>query len=222
MAASVVDSSHNLSGGDALIERRAPRRCTCARAGRCAPAPATAEWDGLREPERAAWSAYCNGYRADRADHPANCLDWAEAAAFCAWARKRLPSEEEWEWAARNGPRGTTYPWGNDLPRHRPCWNGEGNEAGIARRTGTCPVGSHPGADGASGVKDLAGGVWEWTSSGAVVFADSRGRGGSPARIARGGGWADVDPAYLAAGVRVKHVPTRRSPDLGFRCARAP
>ncbi len=80
----------------------------------------------------------------------------------------------------------------------------------------------HPGADAESGVKDLAGGVWEWTSSSTVVFADSRGRGGSPARIARGGGWADVDPANLTAGIRVKYIPTRRSPDLGFRCARDP
>ncbi len=71
-------------------------------------------------------------------------------------------------------------------------------------------------------MKDLAGGVWEWTSSSTVVFADSRGRGGSPARIARGGGWADVDPANLTAGIRVKYIPTRRSPDLGFRCARDP
>ena len=194
----------------------------CVEAGKCTPAGATVSWDAIRDPERTTWSAYCNRDRADRADHPVNCVDWAQAKTYCAWAGKRLPAEEEWEWAARNAKQGTTHPWGNDAPGSQPCWNGAGNDVGLGNRAGTCAVGSHPAGDSASGVKDLAGNVWEWTSSATVVFADSRGRGGTPAKIARGGGWIDTEPGTVSATVRFADVPTRRSPDLGFRCARTP
>ncbi len=192
----------------------------CVAAGKCTPAPATVEWEAIGRSERTAWSAYCNRDRADRADHPVNCVDWNQATAYCAWAGKRLPSEEEWEWAARNAKQGTAYPWGNDHPGDRPCWSGEGSDVGKGNRASTCAVGTHAKSDSAAGVKDLAGNVWEWTSSATVVFADSRGRGGTPVKIARGGGWSDGDPRNVSAAVRFPDLPTRRSADLGFRCAR--
>ena len=193
----------------------------CVEARRCTPAaPATVDSDGLRPSGRAALAAFCNGERADHADHPVTCVDWRDAERYCAWAGKRLPTEEEWEWAARNGPRATPFPWGREAPADRACWSGEGNGAG--RRDGTCPVGSHPAGDLAAGVKDLAGNVREWTSGRAVLFADSRGRGGVPAKIARGGGWMDTEAWELGSGVRAKLEPSRRRPDLGFRCAKDP
>jgi formylglycine-generating enzyme required for sulfatase activity len=185
----------------------------CVAAGRCRPT-ATVEWDVIREPERAAYSQQCSWGRADRADHPMNCVGWKDAAAYCAWAGKRLPAEEEWEWAARNGRAATRYPWGGDPPSDRACWKGESGA-----RAGTCPAGSHPGGDSAAGVKDLAGNVWEWTSSDAVLHADGRGRGGVPVKVARGGGWSDDDPARLAASARLLDLPTLRRGDVGFRCA---
>jgi formylglycine-generating enzyme required for sulfatase activity len=194
----------------------------CVKAGKCTAAAATVSWDAIREPERTRWSAYCNRDRPDRADHPVNCVDWSRAAAYCAWRGKRLPAEEEWEWAARNARQGTRHPWGNEAPGPQPCWNGAGNDVGQGNRDGTCAVGSHPAGDSAAGVKDLAGNVWEWTSSATVLFADSRGRGGTPAKIARGGGWADTDPANVSATVRFADLQTLRSADVGFRCARSP
>ena len=219
----------------------------CVRAKACQPASATIQkkWTGVETPE--VWSAMCNRDRADRADHPVNCVDWAQARAYCAWAGKRLPSSEEWEWAARNGKKGTRYPWGKGAPAERPCWSGargdtkpekkswferylkssdDEEESPAARaaleglREGTCPVASHPQADSALGVKDLAGNVWEWTSTEGVVGADSRGLGGSPVRIARGGGWADHDPEVLRVSRVAKNRPDDRGADLGFRCAK--
>jgi formylglycine-generating enzyme required for sulfatase activity len=191
----------------------------CVAAGRCRPAE-TVQWDAITEADRASYSQYCNRQRADRADHPVNCVDWRQAAAYCAWAGKRLPSEEEWEWAARNGKDGTPYPWGSAPPGERACWKGEGSDtAGV--RAGTCPAGSHPAGDGAAGLKDLAGNVWEWTSGDAVVYADGRGRGGVPVKVAHGGGWSDVDPHQLTASVRLLDLPSTRRSDLGFRCAKS-
>ncbi len=192
----------------------------CVKGGKCSPARDTVDMDGISGAKRKRWSAYCNRERTDRADHPANCVDFRQAAAYCAWAGKRLPAEEELEWAARNGKQGTRYPWGNEEPRDRPCWDGDGNDTGKGNRAGTCPVGSHPQSDSAAGVKDLAGNVLEWTSSEMLVGQDSRGRGGTTAKVGRGGGWSDTDPDRLTATVRVPSLPTWRSSALGFRCAK--
>lgn len=192
----------------------------CVRAGRCTPAASKVDWEGIGDADRARYSPACNQDRADRAGHPVNCVDWDQARRYCAFAGKRLPTEEEFEWAARNGKRGTRYPWGEDPPAERACWNGEGNDAGRGKRTGTCAVGTHPGGDSESGIHDLAGNVWEWTSSETVYGADSRGRDGTPVKVARGGGWADVDPGLVTAAVRFSDLPSRRSASIGFRCAK--
>ena len=191
----------------------------CVKARRCKPAADTIDWEGVGKADRKKWSERCNRDRADRADHPVNCVDWTQARDYCAWAGKRLPTAEEWEWAARNGSRGTMYPWGDEPPAERPCWSGaKGEKADL--RDGTCPVGSNPASDTASGVKDLAGNVWEWTATDTLILPDSRGKG-TPARIARGGGWADRVPADLESKRRAKNMEGWRAADLGFRCARS-
>jgi formylglycine-generating enzyme required for sulfatase activity len=86
-------------------------------------------------------NAACNDGNPDRVRHPINCVDWVQADAFCKAFGKRLPSEEEWEWAARGGERGWAYPWGDEPPLALACWNGEGNDEGKGRRTSTCGVG---------------------------------------------------------------------------------
>jgi formylglycine-generating enzyme required for sulfatase activity len=189
----------------------------CVWAGACTPAMGV-QWTNLGDSDRQAWAAQCNGGRFERRDHPVNCVDAHQAETYCRWAAKRLPTEGEWEWAARAGRQGTIYPWGNAAPGSRPCWNGPGNDAGPGGRASTCVVGSHPAANSPAGVKDLAGNVWEWTSSRAQFGGDSRGIGPT-GRVARGGGWYDSTPDALSTLPKFVDVATRKDPTVGFRCA---
>jgi formylglycine-generating enzyme required for sulfatase activity len=68
------------------------------------------------EPDASAWAQACNWKRPGAALHPINCVTWAQASAYCKWANKRLPTEEEWEWAARSAGEGRVYPWGEGPP----------------------------------------------------------------------------------------------------------
>ena len=144
-------------------------------------------------------------------DHPANYVDWEQAKTYCAAKGRRLPSEAEREWAARSGEKGWVYPWGDEEPGSRACWAGEGNDLGKGNRKGTCAVGSFPSGKSLHGVKDLAGNVWEWTSS---VYED-----GKAWRVARGGSWAYDLPQLLRASYRGRFYPRFRFFSLGFRCA---
>jgi formylglycine-generating enzyme required for sulfatase activity len=151
---------------------------------------------------------YCNGARVDRSNHPVNCVDWNQAEGYCRWMEKRLPTEEEWEWAARGGERGTTYPWGNGEPGSQLCWDGHGSDLGKGNRQSTCAVGSYPRGDSPQGVKDLAGNVREWTAS----SYDSAGQ----YRVGRGGGWSNVDPSNVSAAARDRNTRGGRLFFLGF------
>ena len=156
----------------------------------------------------------CNGNKPDRQSHPVNCIDWNEATAYCEAVGKRLPTEEEWEWAARGGPKGWQYPWGNSAPGNKACWDGQGNTAGEGNRQSTCAVGAFRAGANPQGVQDLAGNVWEWTSS--------KYEANSPARVYRGGSWSVFNPELLRASFRYRDSPSGRGYVLGFRCARTP
>jgi len=161
---------------------------------------------------------YCNWPpKPANANHPINCVAWFEAEAFCAWAGKRLPSEEEWEYAAR-GPQGFRYPWGNTSPKSQACWDGEGNEAGQGGRRGTCAVGEHPMARSPFGIDDMAGNVLEWTQD---IYAPKYEGVGQPGfRVNRGGSWVTFEPRDLRTSLRMRAPALRRDFTLGFRCAR--
>ena len=167
--------------------------------------------DGACEPPSCDWVC-------DQPDLPAGCVTWAQAKAFCGWAGKRLPTEAEWEKAAR-GDAGGTYPWGDDAPS---C--ARANMAGCA--DGLLPVGSAP--DGASpyGALDMAGNVVElvadWYDAGYYATSpstDPEGPATGTRYSGRGGGFKS-DSNFLRASKRDWYDPTDTAVSLGFRCAR--
>lgn len=151
---------------------------------------------------------WCNYGKNDRRGHPINCVDWPQAEAFCAWAHKRLPTEEEWEYAAR-GSDGRKYPWGNKAPDSQLCWS---------RSDGTCEVGGFPEGASPFGVLDLAGNVWEWTASSLCSYPNHQCT--DHPRVLRGGGWVESRASSVRATYRSGGAPESRAVFLGFRCAR--
>ena len=130
------------------------------------------------EPAKGGDESLCNGARADRQTHPVNCVDWSQATAYCASVNKRLPTEAEWEYAAR-GDDGRRYPWGNQAAsatRLNACrdecselgerlgqsWSDEYHDRD--NWEATAPVGSFPEGASRFGALDMAGNVSEWTA----------------------------------------------------------
>jgi hypothetical protein len=176
----------------------------CVKAGMCTPAGTTAKVPGLAEAQVRALDGGCNAGHADRGNHPVNCVDWPQAAAYCKAQGKRLPTEQEWEWAARSEADARPFPWGTSPPAGHACWSGE------AMRASTCEVGAFPAGDSTQGIHDLAGNVWEWTSDPAP----------NGAYVQKGGGFATVRPTELRATLRDSASPGYRAPLAGFRCVK--
>jgi formylglycine-generating enzyme required for sulfatase activity len=185
------------------------------------------------------FDSLCNSKRADRQDHPVNCVDWNQATAYCAWEKKRLPSEAEWEYAARGG-EGRTYPWGNEAPSAKRL-NACGSECrALGKRLGlewkvmyedsdgweaTAPVGTFQSGASPFGALDMAGNVWEWTADwyGAYTAGASTNPHGpkdGTARVVRGGGWLNIVASTVRGALRYRLDPAVRNSDLGLRCAR--
>ena len=165
-------------------------------------------------PER--YDAFCNAADAEhKGDHPVNCVTWRQANAYCTWRNKRLPSEQEWEFAAR-GSDERIYPWGNAKPKR------ENDPRVCAGRfqNGTCPAGSTADDRSPFGVLDMAGNVKEWTAT----FAEEPG-GVFEGYVIRGGGWEDDGlsrelPVHTTE--REILLPSDSRIDIGFRCAASP
>jgi formylglycine-generating enzyme required for sulfatase activity len=141
-----------------------------------------------------------------REDHPINCVDWTQADTYCKSQGSRLPTELEWEYAARGGKSYGRYSWGAEPPDDRSCW----------RSPQTCSVGSY--APGAFGLHDMSGNVWEWTNDwfGSYPWPAPTGR----AKVYRGGGWGRRSEKWLTTTLRNRTTPSSWSSHLGFRCAR--
>jgi formylglycine-generating enzyme required for sulfatase activity len=159
--------------------------------------------EGVWEPSR--------GYES----HPAVEITWFGAQAYCQWAGRRLPSEAEWEHAAR-GSDGRIYPWGNEID----CDKAQYANCG----SGLLPVGSKPGGISPYGVLGLSGNTWEWVAD---WYADDyysispienpKGSEEGVTRVLRGGSW-EYDWKHLRAANRRHNGPAVSMHDYGFRC----
>ncbi|MDI1444414.1 SUMF1/EgtB/PvdO family nonheme iron enzyme [Polyangium sp. 6x1] len=152
--------------------------------------------------------AFCPGDAEGKADHPISCIDFPQAEAYCAFAKKRLPTEREWEYAARAGNEHRKFSWGDDPPDEKhACYD----------HPGTCPVASFPA--GAFGLYDMSGNVWEWTSTVYGPYPDEA-RAGTH-RVYRGGSWSRRFPKWLRTALRNRYEPHKWSASLGVRCAKS-
>lgn len=153
-------------------------------------------------------------------DHPILGVRRVEAVAYCGWAGGTLPTEAEWEYAARGGKDGLKYPWGNDITADNANFKG-------SRWNGTSPVRSYPPNDW--GLYDMAGNVWEWladwykndyyaTQPLDKAADDSRGPGHSDMWVLRGGSYKS-GTQFMRASARGASGPAEDVSLIGFRCS---
>jgi formylglycine-generating enzyme required for sulfatase activity len=177
----------------------------CAQSGVCSPIVAI---PGTRIPQA------CLKATPENASMPRNCVSWAQAKHYCEYQDKRLPTEAEFEYAARGGAKNFLYPWGNGpLTQERACFG--------RRDKGPCPVASFP--VGAFGLWDMAGNldewVWDWFGRyTAQAQEDPTGPTTGLQRVLKGGSYFSEVPRQLRGSMRSEE--NRRGADYGFRCAR--
>ena len=162
---------------------------------------------------------------AGHGSHPVVLVRYDDALAYCHWLSEttgravRLPTEAEWEKAARGGVEGSRYPWGNDIDASR------GNfliDPALRSQRGTRPTGTYP--PNAYGLYDVCGNVWEWVSDwyspeyyGQGEASDPRGLQAGNLRIVRGGSWINGDVGMLRCAYRHKVPPDTYAYSMGFR-----
>jgi formylglycine-generating enzyme required for sulfatase activity len=151
-------------------------------------------------------------------DRPVEQITWFEARDFCARRGARLPTEAEWEYAAR-GPAEWDYPWGAAWNASNAVWNRSSSQ-------GTANVGSIPAGRSWVGAFDLSGNVWEWTSSLYLPYDSTEDREADTGartdvlRVLRGGSWGNYSVVLRSAN-RNRFNPDNRFYNFGFRCARS-
>ena len=162
-----------------------------------------------------------------RERHPVTLVGFEDAVAYCAWlAHKtsvpvRLPTEAEWERAARGGLEGKRFPWGDALDADRAHFL---PNTGVKAERGTAAVGSYP--PNAFDIHDLAGNVWEWVSDwysptyyARAQYINPQGPESGLMRVVRGGAWVNADGRYLRCAYRHKIPPDSYAYSIGFRVA---
>jgi formylglycine-generating enzyme required for sulfatase activity len=195
--------------------------------------------DADHEKKRTAYAELCNFGKPERDQHPINCVSWSLADAYCSFKKRRLPTEAEWEFAAR-GSDGRKFPWGDD-PGAAEHMNAGGAEftrwekkQGIALSPrlyeiddgfeGTAPVGSFPKGRTKFGADDFIGNVWEWTSDWFETYKpdeviNPKGASTGDRKAIRGGAFNGGNILWLNPAFRFHQVPDATTPVIGFRCA---
>ncbi len=159
----------------------------------------------------------CNYGYYSRAKHPINCVTWEQASEFAAFVGGRLPTEAEWEFAARSGGQDKLFPWGNFAPSCERTW------FGTCAPYETAEVCIHPGGNTEQGLCDMAGNVYEWTGDWYAHYTNERdllspaGANDGDYRVIRGGGF-NATPAELKTDHR--NAARGQLPYIGFRVVR--
>ncbi len=170
----------------------------------------------VTDAEDAGKKSWRDSFGEGKENHPIVRVTWNDANAYCAWVDKRLPTEAEWEKAAR-GTEGLIFPWGNEWV----AGNANVKEAGL--RT-TVAVGSFGAGASPYGVDDMAGNVWEWTADWYQPYAGNTAGDiyyGEQCRVIRGGGWFDEEPQATTFNRNCAAPDKTATDELGFRCARS-
>jgi formylglycine-generating enzyme required for sulfatase activity len=215
----------------------------------CKPAGKTS--DGTRAVDRRVLDELCSAAAPGHDKHPITCVDWEAAADYCKIHEMRLPTEAEWERAARgNDPR--RYPWGNGAPGEKllnscdaQCiaWKKKhltdlitsfGGDLPLLNPLttasdgfeGTAPVGTFGGGVSPVGAEDMAGNAAEWVADWYAPYAagaatDPAGPEAGTHRVVRGGSFLSSRAVNVSAAFRDREIPGKRSPSVGFRCAKS-
>jgi len=169
----------------------------------------------VTDAEQAGKKSWRDEFSEGRENHPVVRVTWNDAAAYCEWVGKHLPTEAEWEKAAR-GTEGLAFPWGN-------AWDPSKANVKVSGLRDTAAVGSFGAGASPYGVEDMVGNVWEWTADWYQAYPGNTAGDpyyGEQCRVTRGGGWFD-DEAQSTVFNRNCAAPDKTAIDeLGFRCAR--
>ena len=192
---------------------------TTAQYGRCVKKKACSVPGGGR--------THCTWGKKNAKNHPVNCVSWQQARAYCVWVGGKLPTEAQWEYAARGGGKKQKYPWGDDAAScDRVVMSGAAAACANKKPKGPAPVCSRPSGNTAQGLCDMAGNLNEWIRDwharpySTLDLDNPEGPTGGKTRVVRGGDWMTGTHRYFEVTFRKSIIPTLHWDWLGFRCVK--